>query len=495
MILVAIMVVFVEIVGFSIGIRSPAVLAGDPGKVVVTKKDPNGNILAGACYQVFVNAGNGSLGAPVNGTSKCDRYDEAQNDGRVRYTGIAPGKYVLWEYRSPKGYVVGKRVKFEVKAGQTTNLSVKNTPGGAELRVTTVNEVGTKLANACYGVNKDAGGGAQGELVAGGSDGYDGPPDGVTSIGWLAPGDYVLSQVCATAGHLKAKNRTFHVDAGQTIVKLTVKNLTDAPAGTLVVVKLGPNGKPLGGGDGACFGVFQDGGNGRLGSFVKSRCDAHDGRADGLIKIGDIGAGNYILHESRSPEGHVVGGNTPFVMPADKPKRLSVRNAAGGIVLKVRTKDSAGNLLAGACYQVHLDAGGGALGNFVAGGCDGQDGYGPKDGTNEFRGLPPGNYVLMMGTPPAGFPRASKKRFAITADQTARSLTIQYPAAQSAGFQAAEAPTTTAEVPTATATPTEEDPPEATATATETPTPEPTATDAPHPTEEPEPTAEQTEVV
>ncbi|MEA2529146.1 MAG: hypothetical protein QOG89_790, partial [Thermomicrobiales bacterium] len=133
--LVASLVVLVAIGGLPIGIRSPAVLAVDPGKVVVTKKDPNGNILAGACYQVFVNAGNGSLGAPVNGTSKCDRYDEAQNDGRVRNTGIAPGKYVLWEYRSPKGYVVGKRVKFEVKAGQTTNLSVKNTPGGAELRV------------------------------------------------------------------------------------------------------------------------------------------------------------------------------------------------------------------------------------------------------------------------------------------------------------------------------------------------------------------------
>src|SRR4051794_5219749 len=98
------------------------VVAASTGKVDVTKKSTGGQVLAGACFLIYKDAGNGTLGAFVSGTSTCDRNDEAPNDGHVTYANIEPGNYVLWEYRSPKGYLVGKLFTFSVTAGKTTKI-------------------------------------------------------------------------------------------------------------------------------------------------------------------------------------------------------------------------------------------------------------------------------------------------------------------------------------------------------------------------------------
>jgi uncharacterized surface anchored protein len=195
--------------------------AGVHTALAVTKRNAAGDRLAVPCFQIDVDAGNGEPGLYVQ--NKCDHYDEVPSDGHVNFSGLAPGDYVLWEYRSPTGYLAGKKVRFIVQAGQTTRLTVEDVAGGARLRITTVDsQTAAKLLNAGFTAFKDAGGGAIGSPIAGGSKGYDGA-DGVTNIGPVAPGDYALVQGCVPSGHRKAANKEFHFDAGVSSFKVTIR--------------------------------------------------------------------------------------------------------------------------------------------------------------------------------------------------------------------------------------------------------------------------------
>jgi uncharacterized surface anchored protein len=401
--------------------------AAPAGKLVVTMTDQAGKRLPGACLQIHLDAGNGTAGSYVADSNRCDKYDQAPNDGQIVYTNFPVGNFVFWEYRSPSGFKVGKRVAFSIANGKTKQIAIKHVAGGAELRITTLDEVGRKLVNSAFAVFKDTGGGVAGELVAGGSDGYD-ASDGVASLGWVGAGDYLIIQSAYLLGHEPANAKRVHIDSNKSLIKINIKNLTAVEPGTVVITIFDENGKPLSSGGGACFGVYLDAGGGKLGALIRTRCDSQDGLTDGLIFVGGVGEGSYVLHESRSPAGYVVGGNTPFAMAADGTVRLSVSNQRGGITLLVKSRDAAGKQVKGACYEVHLDQGGGAVGDFVNSGCDRSDGN--QDGTSAFKGLPPGAYVLVSGSPPSGFVKPANKRFTITSDQTSRSLAITFSPAQ-----------------------------------------------------------------
>jgi pimeloyl-ACP methyl ester carboxylesterase len=83
----------------------------------------------------------------------------------------------------------------------------------------------------------------------------------------------------------------------------------------------------------------------------------------------------------------------------------AVRDPATPTMLVVHRLDETGRPLAGSCFQIYADAGGGARGEFRGGACD-TDLDGAADGSIPFPPLPAGAYVLQEVKPPDGVPAA-----------------------------------------------------------------------------------------
>jgi uncharacterized surface anchored protein len=79
--------------------------------------------------------------------------------------------------------------------------------------------------------------------------------------------------------------------------------------------------------------------------------------------------------------------------------------------------------LPGACFSIFTDEGSGALGQWVAAGCDEFDAA-PKDGKLVLAGVPAGNYVLVEDRAPVGFKLAKKRTFTL-ANGATKVLTVK----------------------------------------------------------------------
>lgn len=449
------------------------------GKLIVIKQNSSGQRIGGASFIIHRDAGDGRLGDWVQGMSQNDRFDATPNDGRVEFVGLQTGDYVLLEIYAPSGYYLANKVRFHFNAGQTLTKTVTDSSGGSNLIVSKTNQSGTLLKGACFNALIPVESNRY-EMRAAGCDQNDGAIDGKTTISGLKPGSYMLAESVTPSGYLAAPNTPFTIPAGGGTARLTIVNrLADDPS-ALVVTTTDTNGSIL---TNACFGLWNDAGGGKFGSFIRSTCDqSSDGKLDGKTTFLDVPAGNYYVNESRAPAGFQLGWSTAFTKSANAQRRITVKNTAGGSRLRIVTKNTdSGALLRSVCWQVHKDAGGGQRGNFVTGGCDGGDGYGANDGTWQAEGLPAGNYVLVESTPPSGYPRASNRAFSIAGGQVSKTITVTQRPTNSLQASDVETPRSAPSDtprPTATKTP----------VPTKTPTTEPRATNTSKPTETPVPT-------
>lgn len=99
--------------------RSPETSSGTI-RVRTTADDGTG--LAGACYEIYDDAGNGEAGTYRGGA--CDNEDGAI-DGTVVFV-IGPGSYFLREAQSPQGYDPGDDATATVRAGSVVDVLVVN---------------------------------------------------------------------------------------------------------------------------------------------------------------------------------------------------------------------------------------------------------------------------------------------------------------------------------------------------------------------------------
>jgi hypothetical protein len=122
---------------------------------------------------------------------------------------------------------------------------------------------------------------------------------------------------------------------------------------------------------------------------------------------------NTLYHfrvRSKSAAGESTFG--PFTFRTPK------ADATAGLVVTT-TNSNQTKLLKGACYQLSKDAGGGALGDFVAGSCDKYDRT-PNDGRTEILGVKPGTYVLVETRSPNGYAIPKNRTVTLAAAQTAQ---------------------------------------------------------------------------
>ncbi len=366
-----------------------------PGTLIVKKQDAQGGSLTGACFSVYIDAGGGTRGNLLR--TKCDLEDGA--DGSTYLGLFSAGSYVLAETTAPLGFQPPIDRIASITPNQTTTVTVSNQadPGLIVYKTDTTN---APLAGSCFEIYADAGGGATGALVSSHCDGDDGANDGVLKFGVLSAGNFVLHESIAPLGYGRASNRTFTIVAN-TALALSVAN---TQGGAIKVTKQNEAGDPLAG---SCFDAYTDRGGGVRGSFVARGCND----TGNLVVIDGLAAGTYVLAESKSPIGYLFAADRIVTVVAGQQTSVTTIDTPTTKVVIHKLKEN-GQPLAGACFGIYKNAGGGVRGASVVGRvCDQDDSQ--NDG---FLAIPVsvGNYVLAELQAPTDYLLAADRQFSIT---------------------------------------------------------------------------------
>jgi uncharacterized surface anchored protein len=389
----------------------------DPGSILIRKKDNTGAPLARACFRLFTNAGGGARGSSASSLF-CDNKD-GTNDGLITMTNIAPGTYVLGEVTVPDGFVAAADQLVTVKPGQRLVLSITNQLPINQFEgfaLTAHKTNGDPLEGACFEVYEDAGGGALGELIVGGT-GLCSDASGHVLSRNQEPGHYVTFVVTTPDGFATPANKRFQVVA-DTTTEVDIKFRTASPneAGSILITKKDNHGDLL---VKACFKLFTNAGNGVRGSGVTGTiCDNKDGTNDGSISITSVAPGTYVLAETIAPDGFQAAVDQVVTVKPGQRLLVTVVNSPPinqfeGFVLTA--EDADGDPVEGACFEIYEDAGGGQLGELIVGGtglCSDAGGHVLS------RNQESGHYVSFVVTTPDGFRTPANKRFQVLDDET-----------------------------------------------------------------------------
>ncbi|HEY8238197.1 MAG TPA: hypothetical protein VIF63_02075, partial [Candidatus Limnocylindrales bacterium] len=144
-----------------------AVAADTPGGLAVAAVDPAGTSLVGTCFELYTDAGGGTLGKLVVDGKRCDKARRADGkagpedgllDGVTAWSNLAPGAFVLHEVLGPAlagtaaTYEVGPDTAVSISAGAVTSLRLVHRPQPG-LTLHKVDATGRALPGACFSLS------------------------------------------------------------------------------------------------------------------------------------------------------------------------------------------------------------------------------------------------------------------------------------------------------------------------------------------------------
>ncbi|MDQ3539463.1 MAG: SpaA isopeptide-forming pilin-related protein, partial [Chloroflexota bacterium] len=344
----------------------------EAGTLRISKVDGNGEPLGDSCFAVQQS------GATI--ASVCDAVDAAPNDGIIEFADLAAGSYRLVETQVPStAYASADPVAFEIVAGETTDLTVTNTPNPGRLVVSKVDaaDASSRLPNACFILQ---GGREYGPFC----DADDRTEDGRTVFANIVPGDYQLVETVPPAGYVIAGPRDVTIEPGSSQRVVVANEVAPPPeeSGTLIVLKQDEARDALPGG---CFRLF-DGE-----STVTGRvCDNTDGTDDGTITFDDVPAGTWTLRETLAPSpSYQIADDREVTIANGETTEVSVVNTLKPGRVLVNKTNPEGQPLQDACFDL---------------GSDGEEARcTDAAGVVVFSNLVPGLYVLTETSAPTGF--------------------------------------------------------------------------------------------
>lgn len=301
--------------------RLPAIT----GKLEVLKKSEDGKLLAGAVFDVtgkdHKKAGQLTTGA----------------DGKASLE-LPAGSYQLQETKAPDGYVLSSEpVSFEMKSGNTTNLTVTNVPlppSNGTLTVLKVSTTGEKLPGGFFAIFHKSGGQKAGEITTG--------ENGTASVD-LAAGAYYLQELKAPDGYsLKEEKMDFEIVSGK-VTEMKVTNVPLPPEDGIVrIIKKSTDGAML---KGAIFCAYQAADDKKAGEVTTGE--------DGLASL-KLPEGDYYLLESQAPEGYqLIAEKMRFHLKAGGGVEVTVTNALLNGTLKIVKESDTGEKLPGAVFGIY----------------------------------------------------------------------------------------------------------------------------------------------
>ncbi|EOP48906.1 TQXA domain-containing protein [Bacillus cereus VDM053] len=177
------------------------------GSLKIKKVGENGEVLAGAVFEVF-NANNESVGKITTGA-----------DGMAELNNLPIGTYTVKEIKAPTGYVSGDKPQtIEVKTGETGAVQVVNNKVKGDLEITKVDvaDGNNKLPNAEFTIYNEAGK----EVVKGKTD-----DKGIAKFEKLPFGKYTYKETVAPTGYiLNEETFSFEIKENGQIIKHIVKD-------------------------------------------------------------------------------------------------------------------------------------------------------------------------------------------------------------------------------------------------------------------------------
>ena len=301
---------------------------------------------------------------------------------------IDPGVYTLIEKTPADGFVTAEAITFIVqKDGEVTKVTMKDAP--TKISIIKVDENNTPLKNADLQILD-----SNGETIVG-TWTTDGNPYEVT--GKLTVGKtYTLHEVKAPDGYLSADDVAF-----------TVKDTSDVQSVKMIdkqtvtrFNKIDENGNPVRGAT--------------LQLLNASGTKVHEWITDGTAKeIKGLTAGaNYILRESKAPDGFVTAADVTFTVKSDG-SVTSVTMTDKQTVSRFSKVDESGNPVKGATLQL-FEASGTKVAEWVT------------DGTaKEIKGLTAGaRYILRESKTPDGYATAKEISFAVKTNGSITAITM-----------------------------------------------------------------------
>ena len=273
-----------------------------------------------------------------------DSNDADGTNGVVLITDLDPDTYSVSMSTVPTGYQQPADQNAEITAGETSQLNFELTaiaqPGS--LTVTTMDDDGNPLGNACYTVVKN------GVTIATACDATDANPnDGQVIFENLAADTYQVVQKQAPSGQFQtAPTQTVTINPGENTDLEIVMSLRPGRLTVLTVAKEEPTLILTN----ACYTLT---GGSTFGPF----CDADDGTVDGRVRFTNVPAGEYTLKQTVATAGYEVAANRTVTITAGGALQITVQNAkvqppAESGTLVVIPLDPNGDPVAGGCYQV-----------------------------------------------------------------------------------------------------------------------------------------------
>ncbi|WP_053373840.1 collagen binding domain-containing protein [Paenibacillus sp. FJAT-27812] len=256
------------------------------GSLEVTKvdKDNNATVLEGAKFELF-NVANVSLGQKTTAAN-----------GKVSFTDLPYGNYVLKEISAPAGYSIDGSGQVNVTinaAAVTQKVENKKIPvvllGSLEVTKVDSANIAAVLAGAKFELFNSANV-SQGQKTTDAS--------GKITFTDLPYGNYVLKEISAPAGYTMIGNGELSVTINAPTNAKQVEN-TKIPLGSLEVTKVDSDNAAIVL-QGAKFELFNSA-NVSLGQKTTA--------VNGKVSFTDLPYGNYVLKEISAPAGYTINGS------------------------------------------------------------------------------------------------------------------------------------------------------------------------------------------
>ncbi|MCY9345859.1 Ig-like domain-containing protein [Bacillus spizizenii] len=355
------------------------------GSVELTKENTEGQKLEGAVFNIVDQEGN-----TVQEELTSDK------DGKVKASGLAPGRYAFVETKAPSGYVLNtERKEFTISesaAGKPEPAEagiVVNYLGSVQL--TKEDQDGKGLAGAVFKITDTNGETVRDDLVS--------KEDGKIEVDGLAPGSYQFVEKQAPDGYLlseKPVSFTIKAEYGGKPEQVKVTAVNTKNLVVLTKVDQHDKNKVL---QGAEFNLTDA--NGKV---LKSGLTTDE---KGQITVHGLKAGEYQFVETKAPKDYHLD-QTPIsfkITNTDtKPVKITAENilAPGDVKVTKVDQDDKTTVLEGAEFKL-LDASGKPVKT---------DGYGKelpelwktdKKGQFTVKGLAPGSYQFIETKAPEGY--------------------------------------------------------------------------------------------
>ncbi|QCC41692.1 TQXA domain-containing protein [Bacillus sp. DU-106] len=246
------------------------------GSLKIKKVGENGEVLAGAVFEVFFNVNNESVGKITTGA-----------DGMAELNNLPIGTYTLKEIKAPTGYVSDDKPQtIEVKTGETGAVQIVNNKVKGSIEIKKLSDSGKILPNVEFTVFTEDGKEVKKVVTK---------ENGIANVEGLTYGKYYFLETKTPNGYIGNKTKyPFEIKEHNKTLTFTVENTEVKGSVKLLKVDNEDISKKL---EGAAF-ELKDASGKVVGEYKTDK--------NGEINVKDLAYGKYSFVEKASPNGYVL---------------------------------------------------------------------------------------------------------------------------------------------------------------------------------------------